>query len=166
MEDIPDYPAGTWTLAYAAKNAAGGFAVGATASGWQHFVRAEFSETEDFAPGIYQVVRWVESGGTRKTIDVQTWEILPDVRQGVATQPVDLRSTVQQMLDAADAAIKALLANTNKSVTLPNGIMYTKRDLGELVALRDKLRAEVNAEKNAARLAAGLQVGGKLLVRG
>lgn len=166
VETVAGYDAGAWTLYYTAKSAAGGFQIAASAAGVQHRVDVNFATTEAYQPGVYQVVRWAEQGAVRQTVDVQTWEVLPNVREGVPTQPVDLRSTAQRMLDATEAGIEKLLANTNETVQLPNGIAYTKRKLGDLISLRDKLRIEVAAEKRAAKLAAGLDVGGRLLVRG
>jgi hypothetical protein len=66
---LADYPAGTWTLKYRFKNAAGGFEITAAASGTDHAVTVAAVTTAPYAAGDYQWVAWVEAGAEKFTVD-------------------------------------------------------------------------------------------------
>ena len=152
---LSDYPAPTWTLKYRFKNESGGFEITATASGADHAVSVAAATTAAYTSGNYSWVAWVEGGSSEKyTVDQGTFTVLPDFRATAAGTALDTRSHARKTLANIEAAIEALNLGV-KSYTINNRAM-TKRDLPELIQMRDTYKAEVAREEAAEKIANGL----------
>lgn len=163
---LADYPAGSWVLKYRFKNAAGGFEVTTTTSGADHSVSVAAATTAAYTAGRYTWVAWVEGGSSEKyTVDEGTVEVEADYRAGAATVALDDRSFARKALDLIEAGIVAHGSNAHVQEYEIAGRRMKFKSLGELMAFRDQLKAEVAKEEDAARLAAGLGSKRQLLVR-
>ena len=152
---LADYPAPTWVLKYRFKNESGGFELTAAASGTDHAVTATAATTAAYASGIYSWVAWVEGGSSEKyTVDQGTVTVLPDFRATAAATALDTRSHARKALALVEAAIEAL--NLGVKAYPINNRSMTKRDLPELVQMRDAYKVEVAREEAAEKIANGL----------
>ena len=160
---LADYPAGTWTLKYRFKNAAGGFEIVATASGTDHAVTVTAATTGAYAAGSYQWIAWVESGAEKYTVDEGALEVEPDYRSGVATAALDDRSHARKTLAALQAWIEGRDPAVAEYEIAGRRMKYIS--VKDLLMLLDRYRSEVAREDDAARLASGLPGKNKLYVR-
>lgn len=152
---LTDYPAPTWVLSYALKNANGGpDAIVAVASGTQHAVTVPAATTAAIAPGRYRWFASVTAAGVRKTVEEGWVEVAPDPSVAGA---LDARSLAQQTLDAVDATIKGRATQDQLAMSV-NGRSISRTPIPELIQLRDTLRREVNAEGNAETKGAGRDI--------
>jgi hypothetical protein len=158
------YPAGTWTLKLTARNAAGGFEIACGASGWEHLVDVPWAETAQYPAGDYEVTRWVESGATRITIDVQRWRVLPNPRAAATTAPQDGRSHVKRTLDALEAMLEGKATRDQQAYQI-GGTSVQRMTVDQLLKWRDKYRHEYAAECAADKLSKGLGGAPRLMVR-
>jgi len=163
-EDLADYPAGTWTLKYRFKNAAGGFEVVATADGIAHAVTVAASTTAAYAAGAYSWVAWVESGAEKYTVDSSEVQVLPDLRSGAATAAQDVRSHPQRVLAAIEAVLEGRASRDQEEYRIGDR-MLKRTPVADLLRLRDRYRAEVASEAAGRRLVAGETPGYALQVR-
>lgn len=157
------YPAGTWTLKYRFKSAAGGFEIVAAASGTDHLVSVAAATTAPYVAGDYTWIAWVESGAEKFTVAQGSATVLPDYRAGLADVALDDRSHAQKMLDKIDAWLETRDPAVAEYEIAGRRMKYIP--ITELIKLQDRYRADLSREKNAARLAAGLGSKSKLLVR-
>lgn len=136
-----DYPAGTWTLTFDIMlNGTAIAQTTATTSGSDYLVTIASTTTDDWAPGIYQYAAFVTSSGQRATIYSGTIRILENVA-------VTRTATVaESLLTKVETALSSLMSGTNQSVSF-NGQTFTKKDLAQLITIRDRLKAEVLAER-------------------
>ena len=160
---LGDYPAGTWTLKYRFKNAAGGFEITATADGTDHAVTVAAATTGAYAAGSYQWIAWVESGAEKYTVDEGTLEVEPDYRSGTATAALDDRSHARKTLAALQAWIEGRDPAVAEYEIAGRRMKYIP--VKDLLMLLDRYRSEVAREDDAARLASGLPGKNKLYVR-
>jgi hypothetical protein len=163
-EDLELYPAPTWVLKYRAKNSAGGFEITAAASGTAHAVTVAAATTAAYAAGLYAWVAWVESGAERYTVDSGELRVLPDLRAGTATAAQDVRSHARRVLEAIEAVIEGRATRDQEEYRIADR-MLKRTPIADLLALRDRYRAEVAAEDAARRLVAGETPGYALQVR-
>jgi hypothetical protein len=162
---LTDYPAGTWTLKYRFKNAAGGFEVVAAADGTDHSVTVTAATTTGYAAAKYSWIAWVEAGAEKYTIDQGTLQVLPDLRTGTATAAQDTRSHARKVLDALEALIEGKATRDQMAYTI-NGRSLTRLAPEELLKWRSQYVAEVAAEEQAQAIASGHPAtGNKLQVR-
>lgn len=163
-EDLSDYPASAWTLTYAFRNASAYFDVVATADGDAFAVSVAKATTAGKTAGSYDWTAFVGDGTSRIEVARGIVVLLPDMGTAAAR---DGRTWARQMLDYVEAALlsKASAAELDlvKAQLAERQFQF---DTAGMLALRDKLRAEVRAEENAARLARGLAPRNRLLVRG
>jgi hypothetical protein len=158
-----DYPAGTWTLKYRFKSAAGGFEVVASASGTDHSVTVAASTSAGYTAGSYTWTAWVESGSEKYTVDSGVCELLPDYRASTATIALDDRSHAKKMLDAIEAWLESRDVAVASYQIAGRQMQYIP--IAELIKLRSRYRLEVQGEINAAKLARGEGVGRKIQFR-
>ena len=160
---IGDYPAGTWTLKYRFKNAAGGFEIAASTSGTDHLVSVAAATTTAYTAGTYGWIAWVEAGSEKFTVGSGTCEVLADYRATSAATALDDRSHAQKMLDAIEAWLEARDPGVAEYEIAGRRMKYITA--GELIKLRLRYRAEVQAEAAALKLAAGLGSGRRIQFR-
>lgn len=160
---LADYPAGTWTLKYRFKNAAGGFEITATASGTDHAVTVAAATTGTYTSGSYQWIAWVESGSEKYTVDEGTLQVDPDYRGGTASAALDDRSHARKTLTALESWIESHDPAVAEYEIAGRRMKYIP--IKDLLMLLERYRGEVAREDDAARLAAGLPGRNKLYVR-
>jgi hypothetical protein len=160
---LDDYPAGTWTLKYRFKSAAGGFEIVATASGTTHTITVAAATTAAFTAGAYTWTAWVEAGSEKFTVGDGSAELQPDYRAGTASTALDDRSHARKMLDA----IEAWLENSDPGVAEYEiaGRKMRYIPTADLIKLRNKYTAEVQNETARNLLAKGLGGGRKIQFR-
>lgn len=161
---LDDYPAGTWTLKYRFKNAAGGFEVTASASGTDHSVTVAASTTTGYSAGTYQWIAWVEAGTEKFTVDEGSLVVKADYRAASASTALDDRSHARKVLAAIEAVIenRATLDQQEYSI---EGRSLKRTPISDLIKLRQKYQAAVRAEDAAAKIAGGQSPGGKISFR-
>lgn len=161
---LSDYPAGTWTLKYRFKNAAGGWEIIATADGTDHLVTVAAATTTGYASGKYAWLAWVEAGTEKFTVDQGTVEVLPDLRTGTATAALDTRSHARKVLDALEALIEGKATRDQMAYTI-NGRSLTRMSPEELIKWRSFYKSEVAREERAEAIASGIGGGARVVVR-
>lgn len=161
---LTDYPAGTWTLKYRFKNAAGGFEVVASADGTDHSVTVAAATSTGYAAGKYAWIAWVEAGTEKFTVDQGTVEVLPDLRTGAATAAQDTRSHARKVLDALEALLEGKATRDQMAYTI-NGRSLERLKPEEVIKWRSFYRAEVLREERAEAIASGLGGGARVVVR-
>jgi len=160
---FPDYPAGTWTLKYWFKRMGGTdkFSITATADGSKHVVDVAKGTTLAYVADDYTWVALVDDGTDQHEVDRGTMKILPRYDQDAA---LDDRTHAKKMLEAIEAALESFSTNaTVKSYTIGSR-QWTRAELPDLMALRDKYKSELYRETLAENARNGME-GGKLVVR-
>lgn len=158
--------ASEWTLKYYVKNATGAFTITASAYETDNYrVLVAPATSAGYTPGTYTWVAYVEKGTgesfERHRVDSGTFT----VQANFATLTnYDARTHVKRVLDAIEAVIenRASAADLEYSVA---GRSLKKMTHAELLALRDRYKAEYAAELAAERIADGLASGRRILVR-
>jgi hypothetical protein len=155
-----DYPPASYTLKYAARLDGAGaneIEITATASGADYLIEVPSATTLQFTAGTYRWQAYItrNSDSQRITLNSGSFEAKPN-RDAALTDP---RSWAKQCLDSIETAIKGVVANPTKTYqisTATGSRSVTRRDLSELLIMRQNLKAEVDAEKLTERIAAGL----------
>ncbi len=164
LRTFDDYPAGTWTLKYRFKNAAGGFEITATASGTDHSVTVAASTSTAYAAGTYQWIAWVESGSEKFTVAEGSAVVLADLRTGTATAALDVRSHARKVLAAIEAVLERRATKDQESYEI-FGRSLKRTPIADLLKLRSRYQMEVRAEDAADKMAKGQDPGGRILFR-
>lgn len=153
-----DYPPASYTLKYSARLDSTGteIEVTATASGSDFLVEIPSVTTAAYTAGVYRWQAYItrNSDSQRVTLNAGTWRVITN-RDAAATDP---RSHAKKVLDSIEAAIEAL-SLSQKSYTISTGSTsrsVTRRDIPELLVLRDRYKAEYQRELAAERIAAGM----------
>lgn len=158
---LPDYPAGDgWVLSYTLLNASAKISIASTASGDDHAVNVAATTTDDWAAGDYTWRATVARAGDVFTVATGVMAVLPSF--AVAT--LDTRTFAAKAL----AAVEAYLADSNNLGAASYqiaGRQLSRYSLPDLLATRDRLKAEVQREEQARRVAAGLPDGRRVYVR-
>lgn len=152
-EDLADYPAPTWTLKYALKNATDHIEIVASASGTYHAVTVARATTLGYAAGRYTWVAYVESATERFDVDDGTLEVLPAYAQASQVARDD-RSHARIVLDAIEAVIEGRATKDQQAYTI-NGRSLERMPIKDLLAFRAQYKNEVEAEEMIARLESG-----------
>lgn len=158
---LADYPAGTWTLKYRFKNAAGYFEIVASADGTDHSVEVSAATTAAYAAGRYTWMAWVEGGSEKYTVDTGTLEVDPDYR--ASTAAYDGRSHARKMLDAIEAWLEARDPAVAEYEIAGRRMKYIP--VAELIKLRNRYITEVSAEDARDKLAKGEGLGRRIQFR-
>lgn len=161
-KDLADYPAGTWTLAYYFRGAAGGLAATATASGTTHAITITAAQSAVLAPGRYAWEAYVTSGSVRHRVGGGT--VL--VTRNLAATPAgfDARQHCEKVLDAIEAVIEGRATRDQQSYSIA-GRSLQRMPVADLIVLRDKYKFEVAELRRAERIAQGLGTKSRILVR-
>ncbi len=162
-KSLADYSAADgWVLKYRLINAAGKIDITAGASEADHLVSVAASVSELWTPGTYAWQAYVEKAAERFTVGSGSIEIKPDLAAQAAGY--DTRTTAKRLLEAVEAVLanRATRADLEYEVA---GRRMKSMSHADLLAARDKLKAEVVREDAAARIAQGLSPKNKLYVR-
>lgn len=157
------YPAGTWTLTYWFKRMGGTdkFSIVASADGEKHVVDVVPATTAAYVADDYTWAAVVADGTDKHQVDHGTMKILPRYDQDAA---LDDRTHAKKMLEAVEAALETFSTNaTVKSYSIGSR-QWTRAELPDLMALRDKYKAEIYRATLAENARNGME-GGKLVVR-
>lgn len=147
--EFADFPAGTWTLAYYFKNAAGTFSISGgevVASGTLHQVTVTATTTAGYAAGRYSWQAYVTSGAARYLAAEGEVVVTPNF---AAAGAYDARSPARKMLDA----IEAYLVDPNNLTAASyqiGGRSLDRWKRADLLAERSRLRFELESESAAA----------------
>jgi hypothetical protein len=126
-------------------------ATGTAADDADYRVQVGPSITTGWASGSYSWMAYVHKSGARHTVDQGTLKILPNPE---SAQSYDSRSHSRKMLLQVESAMEALNLGT-QSMTIGSR-SWTKRDMPELILLRDRYKAEIANEEALDRVASGL----------
>lgn len=117
----------------------------ATTSGTEYLIQVAPATTANWTAGNYSWTSWVEKAGARYTVESGTLEILANPATATSS---DLRSHARVVLEAIEAVIEGRATKDQEEYTI--GQRSLKRTpITDLLALRDKYRAEVFAEEQA-----------------
>lgn len=161
-KSLSDYPATAWTLKYRLINAAGKIDITAGANGSDYLIDVPAVTSAAWMAGDYDWQSYVEKGAERYTVSVGRIVIAPNL----AAQPggYDNRSYARKVLDAIEAALMGR-ASKSQLETEVAGRRIKYIPFSDLLALRDKFRAEVRSEDIAEKLANIGGSSGKVMVR-
>lgn len=148
-----DYPPALYSLRYSLRRdsapAEPEIEILATASGSDFIIEVTAAVSGAWTPGRYVWQAYITrlSDSQRLTVGRGQFEINPNFNES----NIDLRSHARRTLDSIEAAIEALSSTLNvKSYSLTIGgssRSMTKRDVPELLVLRDRYRAEARDEE-------------------
>lgn len=145
--DLGDYPASQgWTLSYTLVTSTAAHSFSATANGDAFDVTVAAAVTAAWAAGHYQLQEYVAKSGERYTLATTPLRILPNLAAVVSG--LDVRSHARKVLDAINAWLEAK-APTAASFEIA-GRKLQNYSLADLLALRDRYRAEVAREDQVA----------------
>lgn len=149
--NLPDYPASAgWTLTYTLVRAATRITISASADGDLHLVNVAASTTTGWTAGAYTWRAQVSKAGEVYTVATGTLTIRPNF-----TTATDGRSHARKVLDGIEAVIEGRASSEVGEYQIA-GRSLKYIPIPELLALRDKYRAEVLREDAAERTARGL----------
>ncbi len=158
---LADYPASAgWALSYTLINASAKITVNASASGDDHAVTVAAATTSGYAAGTYDWRARVSRAGEVYTVG----EGRLTVRNAFSAATFDARTHARKTLDAIEAVIEGRASSSTAEYTIA-GRSLKHIPMADLLALRDKYRAEVLREDAAAAVAAGLPDRRRVFVR-
>ena len=158
---LADYPASAgWALSYTLINASAKITVNASASGDDHAVTVAAATTAGYAAGTYDWRARVSRAGEVYTVG----EGRLTVRNAFSAATFDARTHARKTLDAIEAVIEGRASSSTAEYTIA-GRSLKHIPVADLLALRDKYRAEVLREDAAAAVAAGLPDRRRVFVR-
>jgi hypothetical protein len=140
----PDYPASAgWVLHVTAVSAAGVINVDGTADGDNHVLAVSADVTAGWLPANYRLVEYVTRGADRHTLAQYGFTVQTDL--AAATVAADTRTHAERVL----AHVEAFLEEGTESEFEYAGRRLRNYPLPELLALRDRYRAEVRRQSGA-----------------
>jgi hypothetical protein len=161
--DLPDYPAGSWTLTYLLYSAAGVWPITATADGDTHAVAATQGETSQIPAGRFDWTASVSDGTDRYQVGSGAIQVLPDLSSAAS---YDGRSHARRMLDAINAIMEGRAGEGDIDLVRTSfGDRAAEFDLERLMRMRQQYAWACQAEDNAERLARGDQSGRYIATR-
>lgn len=162
-----DYPPSTHSAEYVARITGGGASeikMAATEpSGDDYFLFTVDSTTSaDFVPGKYhwQLEITQTSSGNRIVVDIGDFEAIPDMDNNQA----DPRIHAEIMIDKIESILEGKADSDVSSYSIA-GRSLTKMSFDELLAARDRYRAEVVKHENRERVKRGKENGSTIKVR-
>lgn len=160
-------PSATSYTYYFRTNAASGATVAGTLSNgiWTFTLPALTTAAFSTGQWFFQAVSVTDSAPT--TVRTGSFTVSPSLTYAGAPAALDLRSQAQIDLEAVEAAIRALTTGAQEyRIGTPTGGRMVKRaDLAQLIAWRDRLKADVAREKLAENVVNGKGDGRSLYVR-
>ena len=160
-----DYANGSHTLSYKARLEGTGatvITITASASGDDYLVSVAAGTTASYSTGVYRWQAYITrtSDSARVTVDSGTFEGLPNR----AANTADPRSHAKTMLDKIESVLSGRADGDVASYSI-NGRSLTKIGVEELMAWRDRYRAEYLREVRAERRDNGQGTGSTVLAR-
>ena len=160
-----DYSNASYTLKYSARLEGTGsteIQITATASGSDYLVEVNSSTTASYTVGTYRWQAYItrNSDEQRLTIDEGTWEVIAN-RDAATTDP---RTHSAIMVDKIESILEGRADSDVSSYSI-QGRSLTKLGIEELMAWRDRYKAELLLEKRKERALNGVGTGAKVLVR-
>jgi hypothetical protein len=161
-----DYPIATYSLKYSARLEDSGsteIEITATESGSDYIIEVGQSTTAAYTAGVYHWQAYITrtSDSERVTVDSGTWEVIAN-RDAATSDP---RNHVKKVLDAIESVIEGRASKDQEAYSI-QGRSLSRTPIAELVALRDKYRAEWVREQRAERIKNNLGHSGVIKVRG
>lgn len=157
--ELSAYPASEgWQLHYAFVGTASVQSAVAAADGDAHLVTLAANVTAGWPAGTYRVQEYVTKGTERYSLSAVNVRVLPDLT--TVTTGADLRTHARKVLDAIEGWLESK-APAAQSIEIA-GRKISNYPIADLLALRDRYRAEVAREEAAA---SGAGRGSRLLVR-
>lgn len=154
---LADYPASAgWELKYTLVSTTAAYNFASTADGDDFDINVPASTTAAWVQGRYQLTEYVTNGTDRFTLATTTVRVLADLA-GATTTGIDSRTHARKVLDAIEAWLELRAPVAGKFEL--NGRRIENYALADLLALRDRYKAEVAREE------AGAGRASKLLVR-
>lgn len=146
------YPAPDWVLSAVLR---GPSAIDFTAQavGNNHRLLVAASETTDWTPGAYTYSLRVARDGEVVEVESGTITVKPDL--AAAVEGFDGRNHVQKVLDNIEAVLEKRATIDQERYKINNRELW-RTPISELLALRDRYRAELRRMKLAAKGGAGL----------
>ena len=156
----------SYTYYFRTNAASGATAAGTLSSGVWTFTLSAVT-TAAFATGqwYYQAVSVTST--TPTTVRTGGFIVSPSLTYAGSPAALDLRSQAEIDLAAVEAAIRALVggAQEYRIGTATGGRMVKRAELAQLIAWRDRLKADVAREKLAENMANGKGDGRSLYIR-
>ena len=153
-QDLADFPASSWTLKYWFKKTGAtgaNFSIAASADGDNFSISVAAATTATYTAGDYTWVAVVTAGSDSREVDQGSITVLPRYDQEAN---LDDRSHARIVLEAIEAVIEGRATKDQEEYTI--GSRHLKRTpIKDLMALRDKYRAEVYAEAQGEAAANG-----------
>ncbi len=145
-------PADGYTLRYALRGPSS-IDITSVPDGDKHAISLAATTTAGYAPGEYAWIAYVTNdSGFRQTLGSALLTILPNPT--AITTPVDTRTHARKMLDAIEARLEGRATADQEEYTIGNRSLK-RIPIEQLVAIRDKYRAEVQREADAEALGRG-----------
>lgn len=162
--EAADYPASAgWSMAYAFVNAHEYRRLASTADGDQHLFALTTAASGAFTPGRWEWQRYAINGSQRVTLASGVLTVAPNLDQ--QTLGLDTRSPSRALLQNLEAWMRDANSCAWVGELQIAGRVVKNIPMPDLLALLDRLRADVRREDQAAGLAAGTSKPNRLLVR-
>ncbi len=160
---IPDYPADDgWTLTYEVKSKTSSIStITASADGEAYTVTVGAATSSGYSPGEYQYAAYVTKSGERFTVDTGRIKILKDFEDA---GNYDGRDHAEVVLDAIEAVLETRATKDQESYSIA-GRSLSRTPIEDLLALRDRYKAEVVANRRADQISRGLGSSARIRTR-
>lgn len=153
--ELPDFPAGQgWVLSYKLVSPTAVFSVVAVADGDAFNITIAASVSATYTVATHKITEVITKGTERYTLNSLYLRVLPDL--AAATVGAETRTHAQKVLDAIELWLESK-APTAASFEIA-GRKLQNYPLTELLALRDKYKAEVSRENRIATGAAPARI--------
>lgn len=160
---LADYPAPTWTLAYALRSSGlTPINITAAASGSDHLVTVVAATTAPYTAGTWYWQAYVTAGPERHLIEEGRVIVNPNF--ATATSALDPRSHVKKVLDACRSMIEGTATREERMIVV-DGLQMQLRSMEEILALQSKYEQLYARETNAENIARGLGNRRRILTR-
>lgn len=160
---VADYPPDDFGLAYAIVGPAG-TALTVNATG-QFEVSITAAATAAWPAGQFVWSAQMTKTATGELLTIDEGQFLVKQRLAGASASFDPRSHARRVLDAIEAVLEKRATQSHLNVALSDGRRIENVPFTDLIALRDRYRAEVRAEEAAARLRDGERAPKHLFIR-
>lgn len=164
-DDLAQY-ADSYTYYFRTNAASGATSAGTFSTGLWSFALSS-ATTAALTPGTWYYQAVSVTTGAPTTQRTGGFTLLPSLTYTGSPTAVDLRSQAQIDLEAVETAIRALVngAQEYRIGTATGGRLVKRAELAQLIAWRDRLKADVAREKIADNIANGKGDGRSLYIR-
>lgn len=159
-DSLSNYPAPTWTLSYTLATADLIIEITSTADGSEHAIYEVLATTADWEPGKYRWQATVSDGTDRFTVGTGSTQVLADLSQAGQGEICH----VEKVISAIEAMLEGKATTDQQSFSVA-GRTLSRYTIPELLAWRDKYKAELVRLERAERLSQGLGNSSKIRAR-